>query len=76
MNATLSKTETKVMGMYLLNDDLTKRQLAEKLFRSPGTIQRHFQNVYAKLGIKNERQLMHWYCEHKLFLNLKNLLVS
>lgn len=70
----LSKTEDKVIRLYLLGQ--SREQIARSTFRSKGTIQRHFQNVYEKTATHNERMLMHWFFENVLNVNLRNLLAS
>jgi DNA-binding NarL/FixJ family response regulator len=34
-----------------LNEPLTNKQIAERLWISPGTVRRHLQNAFAKLGV-------------------------
>ena len=72
----LSKRETEIVHNYLSHPELTQRELANKLFIAKGTIQSHFENIHSKLGIRNDRELMHWYFNNKLFINLGNLLAS
>jgi DNA-binding CsgD family transcriptional regulator len=35
----------------LVAEGLTNTQIAERLWISPGTVRRHLQNVFAKLGV-------------------------
>lgn len=51
----LTAAERAVMG--LASDGMTNRQIGERLFISPRTVQRHLEHVYAKLGIHSRRQL-------------------
>ncbi len=72
---TLSPTEDALVNEYLGHEELTKNRLAKKMHRAPSTIQRHFQNIYEKTHVHNERGLMHWYFENVKNVNLKNLLL-
>ena len=73
---TLSKREDQIVRTYLLEPNLTQHELADKLFIANGTIQSHFEHIHQKLGVKNDRELFHWYFENQLCINLKNLLAS
>ena len=35
----------------LVAEGLTNKQIAERLWISPGTVRRHLQNAFAKLGV-------------------------
>ncbi len=72
--ATLSKREDEIVKTYLLHPDLTQHEIASKLFIAEGTIHSHFENIHQKIGVKNDRELFHWYFENVLLVNLKNLL--
>lgn len=68
----LTKTEDQVIRLKL--QGLSRKEIAEVTFRSTGTIQRHFQNVYAKLNIQNEIELYNWYAENILDINIRKIL--
>jgi RNA polymerase sigma factor (sigma-70 family) len=38
--------------LLLVADGLTNAEVAERLWISPGTVRRHLENVYAKLGVR------------------------
>jgi len=68
----LTKAEDQVIRLKL--QGLSRKEIAELTFRSTGTIQRHFQNVYAKLDIQNEIELYNWYAENILDINIRKML--
>ena len=68
----LTKTEDQVIRLKL--QGLIRKEIAEATFRSTGTIQRHFQNVYTKLNIQNEIELYNWYAENILDINIRKIL--
>lgn len=68
----LTKTEDQVIRLKL--QGLSRKEIAEATFRSTGTIQRHFQNVYSKLNIQNEIELYNWYAENILDINIRKIL--
>lgn len=68
----LTKTEDQVIRLKLMG--LSRKEIANLTFRSTGTIQRHFQNVYEKLNIQNEIELYNWYVENILDLNIRKML--
>ena len=49
----LSKREYEVLA--LLAQDLTNKDIGERLFISPATVKRHTQNIYAKLSVSSRR---------------------
>jgi len=69
---TITKTEDQIIRLKL--QGLSRKQIAEHTGRSFGTIQRHFQNVYAKLKIQNEIELYNWYVENVLNINIRKIL--
>ena len=70
----LSKTEDQVIRLKL--QGFSRKEIAALTFRSTGTIQRHFQNVYEKLHVQNEIELYNWYTENILDINIRKMLQS
>jgi len=68
----LTKTEDQVIRLKL--QGFSRKEIAALTFRSTGTIQRHFQNVYEKLNIQNEIELYNWYAENILDINIRKML--
>ena len=68
----ITKTEDLVIRLKL--QGLSRKEIAGLTGRSAGTIQRHFQNVYAKLHIQNEIELYNWYVENILDINIRMIL--
>jgi DNA-binding NarL/FixJ family response regulator len=68
----LTKTEDQVIRLKL--QGFSRKEIAALTFRSTGTIQRHFQNVYEKLDIQNEIELYNWYAENILDINIRKML--
>ena len=68
----ITKTEDLVIRLKL--QGLSRKEIAGLTGRSTGTIQRHFQNVYAKLQIQNEIELYNWYLENILDINIRKIL--
>ncbi len=68
----LTQTEDQVIRLKL--QGLSRKAIAGLTGRSAGTIQRHFQNVYAKLQIKSEIELYNWYVENILNINILTIL--
>jgi DNA-binding CsgD family transcriptional regulator len=52
-DASPAMTPREIEVLTLAADGLTGRELAEKLFLSPSTVHTHFDNIYAKLGVRN-----------------------
>ena len=70
----ITKTEDLVIRLKL--QGLSRKEIAGLTGRSTGTIQRHFQNVYAKLQIQNEIELYNWYLENILDINIRMILLE
>ena len=51
---TLTRREAEVLD--LLAERMTDREIAGRLFISPGTVQRHTQNLYGKLQVHGRRE--------------------
>ena len=58
----ITKTEDCIIRLKL--QGFSRKEIANQTFRSTGTIQRHFQNVYAKLHVQNEIELYNWYLKN------------
>jgi DNA-binding CsgD family transcriptional regulator len=52
-----SLTPTELDVVHLVADGLANKEIAEKLFMSPRTVQAHLTHVYAKLGFNSRVQL-------------------
>jgi two-component system, NarL family, response regulator LiaR len=48
----ISEREKEVMSLIVTG--LTCKQVAEKLFLSPGTVKKHLDNIYFKLNVSNK----------------------
>lgn len=52
--------------LRLVAEGLTNVQVAERLFRSPKTISRHLDSIYAKLGVTTRTAAARLAVEHRL----------
>jgi DNA-binding NarL/FixJ family response regulator len=50
---TYSLTEREMDVLYLLSTGLTYEQIGERLFISYGTVRKHVENIYRKMGVTN-----------------------
>ena len=50
---TYSLTEREMDGLYLLSTGLTYEQIGDRLFISYGTVRKHVENIYRKMGVTN-----------------------
>jgi predicted ATPase/DNA-binding CsgD family transcriptional regulator len=62
--AGLSSREVEVLG--LVAEGLTNAQVAERLFLSPRTVQRHLNSIYHKLGVSSRTAATRFALEHRL----------
>lgn len=53
-------TEKQTEIIELIIRGLTYKEIAEKLFISPKTVDNHVQNIYKKLNINSKMQLSHF----------------
>jgi DNA-binding CsgD family transcriptional regulator len=60
----LSERETEVLR--LVSAGLSNLQVAEKLFLSPHTINRHLTSIYSKIGVSSRTEAAHYAHEHGL----------
>lgn len=58
-NLGLTKTELMIL-MMIADEELTTREIAEKLFRSVHTIERHRKSIMLKLGVHNTAGLVNF----------------
>ncbi len=54
----LSRRESEVLR--LVSTGLTNNEIAERLYLSPATVNRHVANVYLKLGVRNRSEATAW----------------
>ena len=53
-------TEKQSEIIELIIEGVTYKQIAEKLFISPKTVDNHVQNIYKKLNVNSKMQLSHF----------------
>jgi DNA-binding CsgD family transcriptional regulator len=58
----LSRRELEILR--LVGDGLTTREIAERLFISAKTADRHIQNLYAKIGTSTRATATRWAMDH------------
>jgi len=68
----LSKTECNVIEMRIAG--LSRKEIADKSYRSEKTIKTHFQNIHKKLNLNEEIQVVVWYIENVLDIDIKKTL--
>ena len=52
--------------LRLLADGLTNKQIAARLYLSPGTVERHLATIYRKLGLGGRVDAARYAVEHGL----------
>ncbi|NNF04941.1 MAG: response regulator transcription factor [Rhodothermales bacterium] len=52
--------------LKLVSEGLSTAEIADKLFISPRTVERHRYNIMSKIGIRNERELVRFALEHEI----------
>jgi DNA-binding NarL/FixJ family response regulator len=62
--AGLTSREVEVLG--LVATGLTNAQVAQRLFLSPRTVQRHLNSIYHKLGVSSRTAATRFAIEHRL----------
>ena len=62
MSSALTKTERKLMLMR--TEGLKYSEIAEKLNRSIRTVEKHFDNIYKKIGVDNAFDLIKYVNEN------------
>jgi len=55
---TLTDRERQIL--HLTAEGYTSREIAERLFISPRTVEKHRENLMAKLGIHSQAELIHY----------------
>jgi predicted ATPase/DNA-binding NarL/FixJ family response regulator/DNA-binding XRE family transcriptional regulator len=63
-SSTLTARQAEVLG--LLAGGLTNKQIAARLYLSPGTVERHLATIYAKLGLGGRVEATRYAMEHGL----------
>jgi DNA-binding NarL/FixJ family response regulator len=59
-------TEREVEVLRLVADGRTNREIADRLFLSVRTVERHIANIYAKTGIHDRRAARRYALDHGL----------
>ena len=59
-----SLTESELKIAHLVAGGATNREVAQRLFLSPHTVNSHLRNVFAKLGIRSRTELSRFINEH------------
>jgi DNA-binding CsgD family transcriptional regulator len=54
LDAALTPRETEILR--LVASGMTNREVAGALFIAPGTVRKHLENAYAKLGVRSRAQ--------------------
>ena len=54
----LTTRETEILGLVAAG--LTNATIAERLWISPGTVKKHLDNIYGKLGVANRTAAVAW----------------
>lgn len=52
---------------------LQSKEIADRLNRNEGTLRVHFRHIHSKLHINNEVELVVWYIENVLHVNIKKM---
>ncbi len=52
---------------------LQRKEIADKLQRSENTLLVHFRNIHSKIHVNNEVELVIWYIENVLNINIRKL---
>ena len=63
-SSALTARQAEVLG--LLAGGLTNKQIAARLYLSPGTVERHLATIYAKLGLGGRVEATRYAMEHGL----------
>lgn len=61
----LSPAETRVMAMVY--DDLSEKEIADRLNLSPLTVHTHVRNAYIRLGVHSKAEFVKYAASHNLF---------
>lgn len=70
MKLVLSKCEFEVAERLALG--MTKKEVADKTYRSVHTVETTVRNIYEKLGIRKLSELVLWYCGYEF--NISSLI--
>lgn len=73
MNATILTPTEDLICRYKVHG-YQRKEIADRLQRSENTLLVHFRNIHAKLHINNEVELVVWYIENVLNIEIKKLI--
>ena len=59
LNKTTDLTSREKQILKLANEGLGNKTIADKLSISPGTVKKHFDNIFRKLEVKNRIEALH-----------------
>lgn len=74
MNSHIVLTPTEDLICRYKCHGLQRKEIADKLQRSEGTLLVHFRHIHEKLQINNEVELVVWYIENVLKIEIKKLI--
>lgn len=64
--AAMRSASARVEVLRLVADGLTTREIADRLFISAKTADRHIQNLYTKIGTSSRATATRWAVEHRV----------
>ena len=67
-------TKIEELTQRLKLQGLSRKEIAEKVFRSHYTIRTHINKAYAKIDVHSDIELSNWYLENILSIGIKKLL--
>ena len=72
MHQLISKTENEIIRLKM--QGFSVKEIANKRFNATGTIQRHINNIYSKLGVSNTAQLYNHYIQDQFGIDIQKLI--